>query len=121
MDVGSARDAGVTAASADQSMDALRVRPLPDRRGWQAAGQVSLATRPVWEQALSRLAQGDEEACHLELSAVTFVDVAGASALAVAAQGLSEGRRIVLEQPPAALRRVLDVFWPDLPAIEVVA
>jgi anti-anti-sigma factor len=92
-----------------------------DRPGWQASGEISLITRPAWEQTLQQLALSDEEACHLELSAVTFMDVAGVSALAVAAQGLPQGRRIVLEEPPAALRRVLEMFWPDLPAVEVIA
>nr|WP_079103583.1 STAS domain-containing protein [Streptomyces aurantiacus] len=97
------------------------MRPLAGRTGWQAAGEISLATRPVWERALHRLALEDVEVCHLELSAVTFVDVAGVCALAVAAQGLPEGRRIMLEQPPATLGRVLDMFWPDLPGVEVVS
>ncbi|WP_434099545.1 STAS domain-containing protein [Streptomyces sviceus] len=98
----------------------MRVLPLTDRPGWQAAGEVSLLTRPAWEQALCHLARSDEETCHLELSAVTFVDVAGVSALAMTAQGLPQGRRIVLEEPPATLRRVLDLFWPDLLTVEVI-
>ncbi|GGX09411.1 STAS domain-containing protein [Streptomyces chryseus] len=108
-------------ASSARSTGALRMHPLADRPGWQAVGEISLITRPAWEQTLHQLALSDEEACHLELSAITFVDMAGVSALAVAAQGLPEGRRIVLEEPPAALRRVLDMFWPDLTAVEVVA
>ena len=94
--------------------------PLTGRPGWRAAGEISLLTRPAWERTLDRLARSDEEACHLELSAVTFVDVAGASALAMTAQGLPQGRRIVLEEPPATLRRVLDMFWPDLLSVEVM-
>ena len=94
--------------------------PLTDRPGWRAAGEISLLTRPAWERTLDRLARSDEEACHLELSAVTFVDVAGASALAMTAQGLPRGRRIVLEEPPLTMRRVLDMFWPDLLSVEVM-
>jgi ABC-type transporter Mla MlaB component len=94
--------------------------PLTDRPGWQAAGEISLLTRPAWEQTLDHLARSDEETCHLELSAVTFVDVAGVSALAMTAQGLPQGRRIVLEEPPATLRRLLDMFWPDLLSVEVM-
>lgn len=114
-------EADALGASPVRSTGALRVHPLADRPGWQAVGEISLTTRPAWEQALHQLALSDEEACHLELSAITFVDVAGVSALAAAAQGLPEGRRIVLEEPPAALRRVLDMFWPDLPTVEVMA
>ncbi|MET7732024.1 STAS domain-containing protein [Streptomyces sp. NPDC005402] len=96
------------------------MRPLTDRPGWQAVGEISLLTRPAWEQTLHHLARSDEQACHLELSAVTFVDVAGVSALAMTAQDLPQGRRIVLEEPPATLRRVLDLFWPDLLTVEVM-
>ncbi|MGW7244013.1 STAS domain-containing protein [Streptomyces sp. NPDC054804] len=117
----SSGEADASTASSARSTDALSVHPLADRPGWQAVGEISLITRPTWEQMLHLLVLSDEEACHLELSAVTFVDVAGVSALAVAAQGLPEGRRVMIEQPPSALRRVLDMFWPDLPTVEVVA
>ncbi|MFF8726271.1 STAS domain-containing protein [Streptomyces sp. NPDC015171] len=119
--MGSSGEADAPAASPAPSTDVLSVRPLADRPGWEAVGEISLITRPAWEQLMHLLVLSDEEACHLELSAVTFVDVAGVSALAVAALGLPEGRRVTVEQPPAALRRVLAMFWPDLPAVEVVA
>ncbi|NEC86497.1 STAS domain-containing protein [Streptomyces sp. SID12501] len=101
------------------------MRPLRDRAGWRAVGEITSATCPAWERALEelslRMTLREEIVCHLEMSAVTFVDVAGASALAVAAQGLSPERRIVVERPPAALPRLLEMFWPDLSVIEVVA
>ncbi|WP_280847349.1 MULTISPECIES: STAS domain-containing protein [unclassified Streptomyces] len=115
-----ARGTDALSAWPSPSAGALSVLPLTDRPGWQASGEVSLLTRPAWEQTLCDLARSDEETCHLELSAVTFVDVAGVSALARTAQGLPRGRRIVLEEPPATLRRVLDVFWPDLLGVEVM-
>jgi anti-anti-sigma regulatory factor len=118
--VDSSRRADTSSASPGPPAGDLRVLPLTDRPGWQAAGEVSLLTRQAWEQTLSHLARSDEETCHLELSAVTFVDVAGVSALAMTAQGLPQGRRIVLEEPPATLRRVLDLFWPDLLTVEVM-
>jgi hypothetical protein len=49
------------------------------------------------------------------------VDVAGVTDLAVTAQCLSEGQRIVLHRPPAQLPRILELFWPGLAAIEVAA
>ncbi|EDY60594.1 anti sigma factor [Streptomyces sviceus ATCC 29083] len=118
--MGSSGEAGTLSASPGPPTSALRVLPLTDRPGWQAAGEVSLLTRPAWEQALCHLARSDEETCHLELSAVTFVEVAGVSALAMTAQGIPQGRRIVIEEPPAALRRVLDLFWPGLLTVEVM-
>lgn len=98
----------------------LTVCPLPDRPGVRAAGEISLSTRVTWEAALERLAAPGHEVFHVELSAVTFVDVAGASALALTAQSLGAGRRIVVSRPPLTLRRLLELFWPGLPALEVV-
>ncbi|WP_345621322.1 STAS domain-containing protein [Streptomyces ziwulingensis] len=84
------------------------------------AGEVGLSTLPAWRQALEQVVREDEDV-YLELSSVTFVDVAGAGALADAAGRLTEGRRLVLHRPPAALRRVLEMLWPDLTEIEVCA
>ncbi|WP_371671740.1 STAS domain-containing protein [Streptomyces sp. NBC_00289] len=98
---------------------ALSVSPLTGRSGLRVAGEVGLATQVIWERALERAVREDEDVYHLELSAVTFVDVAGAGALAAAAQRLEDGRRIVLNRPPATLQRVLEMFWPELAAIEV--
>ncbi|MET7472932.1 STAS domain-containing protein [Streptomyces sp. NPDC005648] len=104
----------------------LTVFPLPGESGLRVGGEVGLATLPVWERALARAVHGADRvyrlelaAYRLELSAVSFVDVAGADALVAAARSLDEGRRIVLQQPPPTLRRLLDLFWPGVPTIEM--
>lgn len=97
----------------------LTVRPLADGRGVRAAGEIGLATHTIWERVLEQAVRGGETVYHLELSEVTFVDVAGAGALAAAAERLGDGRRFVVRRPPPALSRVLDLFWPDLSTIEV--
>ncbi|WP_225889089.1 STAS domain-containing protein [Streptomyces resistomycificus] len=97
----------------------LKVSPLAERSGLRVVGEVGLATYEVWEGALEQAVRGDGDVYHLELSSVTFVDVAGTGALAAAAQRMGDGRRIVLNRPPHALRRVLEMFWPDLSSIEV--
>ncbi|MDW4903883.1 STAS domain-containing protein [Streptomyces sp. ADMS] len=117
----SSRQGNARASLPVPSGNVLRLRPLPDRAGWRAVGEITSATCPAWEQTLEQLTRRNELVCHLEMSAVTFVDVAGASALAVAAQRLPAGRRIVVERPPSALRCLLEMFWPDLSVIEVVA
>jgi anti-anti-sigma regulatory factor len=99
----------------------LRFRPLTGRTGLKVAGEICLPTHAVWESALERVVQQDESAYHLELSEVTFVDMAGVTALAVTAQSLDHGRRLVLDRPPTSLSRLLELFWPDLPGIEVAA
>lgn len=99
----------------------LELLPLPDRIGIRAAGEVCLTTHAVWERVLDELVGLSErsEDVHLELSAVTYVDVAGAGVVAAAAARLEPGRRIVLHRPPAALRLTLATFWPGLPTIEM--
>ncbi|WUH51333.1 STAS domain-containing protein [Streptomyces sp. NBC_00443] len=99
----------------------LTVSPLAGDIGWRVAGEITLATRRDWEQMLDGLVRSGAPVCHLELSAVTFADVAGVSALAVTAHNLPTERRIVAEQPPASMRRLLEMFWPKLHAIEVVS
>ncbi|WP_258054953.1 STAS domain-containing protein [Streptomyces sp. Ru71] len=109
---------GIPAGSADVA-PALTLLPLPGRSGLRAMGEISLGTRGEWERALEGVLCEDEDEYYLELSAVTFVDVAGVGALAAAAQRLPDGRRIVLHRPPAVVRRVLDMLWPGIAAIEV--
>ncbi|MFB7597714.1 STAS domain-containing protein [Streptomyces sp. NPDC056160] len=93
--------------------------PLTRQAGVRAVGEVSLATRGVWERVLEQALSGGEDVYRLELSDVTFVDVAGAGALADAARRLGPGRRMVLHRPPSTLPRILEMFWPGLPGIEV--
>ncbi|WP_030859675.1 STAS domain-containing protein [Streptomyces sp. NRRL S-37] len=95
------------------------MRPLAGGRGVRAAGEIGLATHTIWERVLEQAVREGEAVYYLELSEVTFVDVAGAGALAAAAGRLGDGRRFVVRRPPPALSRVLDLFWPDLPTIEV--
>lgn len=99
----------------------LEVSPLTGRTGVRAAGEVSLPTRELWRRVLEQAVREGEDVYYLELSALTFVDVAGAGALADAARRFGDHRRLVLDRPPPTLPRVLDLLWPGLPAIEVAA
>ncbi|GGS31786.1 MULTISPECIES: STAS domain-containing protein [Actinokineospora] len=72
-------------------------------------GDADLRNRPDFAEllrALCRQAVGD---VHLDLSEMDFVDVWGAVALVEAAGALSGGD-LVLHNPPAALRRLLDLL-----------
>ncbi|MFE0800361.1 STAS domain-containing protein [Streptomyces sp. NPDC058812] len=97
---------------------ALEVSLLPGRPGIRASGEISVVTRPSWEEALAELAQRHAGVSYVELSDVAFVDVAGVTALAVTALNLPEGR-VVVEHPPPQLPRVLEMFWPGQRRIEV--
>ncbi|MDL5199202.1 hypothetical protein [Streptomyces sp. ALI-76-A] len=117
-----AGEADARTASSTWFTDASRVHPSAGRPGRYAVGEVGSPARPAREQTLHQLFLSDEEACHLELSAVTFVDAGSVRVPALAAaQGLLEERRIVREEPPAAPRRVRDTFRPDPPTVEVAA
>ncbi|WP_030239244.1 MULTISPECIES: STAS domain-containing protein [unclassified Streptomyces] len=109
----------VPAAGSRDSVPRLAVFPLTGRSGVRAAGEIALTTRAIWEGVLDEAVREDDDVYYLELSDVTFVDVAGAGALAAAAGRLQEGRRFVVRRPPSALRRTLDLLWPGQTGIEV--
>ncbi|WP_258382950.1 anti-anti-sigma factor [Streptomyces sp. NTH33] len=62
--------------------------------------------------------EGEDVYC-LELSAVTFVDAAGAGVLADAPRRLGPGRRTVPHRPPPVPCRAGETFRSGLPGIEV--
>ncbi|WP_194813376.1 STAS domain-containing protein [Nocardia sp. XZ_19_385] len=94
-------------------MTALEVMPLPDRPGVRASGEITAVTRSSWEDALAELAERHTDVSFIELSDVAFIDVSGATALAVTVMDLPAGR-VVVERPPSHLPRVLEMFWPNL-------
>ncbi|MGA4800216.1 STAS domain-containing protein [Streptomyces lavendulocolor] len=85
----------------------------------RVSGQVYLDTLTDWERILGGLARREGD-IRMDMTDLSFVDVAGATSLARTAQRLPEGRRIVVRRPPASLTRSLELFWPELVAIEVV-
>ena len=97
----------------------LTIDSLSDGRRVRVAGTLDMTTRDLMATSLRPLlAAGDD--VHLDLSRLIFVDVSGATVLATSAQRLPAGRRLVLERPPRQLRRIIDLFWPELRCIEVV-
>lgn len=55
----------------------LTIVPLTDRLGARAAGEIGLRARTEWRDVLERLTRQDGDV-YLELSGITFVDVAAA-------------------------------------------
>ncbi|WP_378738137.1 STAS domain-containing protein [Nocardia brasiliensis] len=80
-------------------------------------GQVDLATHGSWRSALAELPSAPD--IHLELSELTFIDTHGTLILVEATNQSATGRRVVLHNPPVTLVRILDLFWPSLPTLEV--
>lgn len=116
MDVSHGVDRTVPASSCGGAV--LEIRSLSGRPGIRAAGEINVITRSFWEQGLEDLASAHRDVSFVELSDLMSIDVGGAAALAVTAQQLDTGR-IVVDRPPPELERILGLFWPDLPMIEV--
>ena len=82
------------------------------------AGEADLFTSDALRRALAAtVPQGAD--IHLDLSRLAFIDIAVARVLAGAAARLNPGRRMVLHEPPPALRRAIGLCWPDLDALEM--
>jgi len=108
-----------TAMISEQPQVGLRIDALGDGNRLSVAGTLDATTSARLENALRPLlATGTD--VHLDLSRLIFADVSGATVLATSAQRLPDGRRLVLERPPRQLRRIIDLFWPELPCIQVV-
>ncbi|MGV9346992.1 STAS domain-containing protein [Streptomyces spiralis] len=99
----------------------LEVRPLLERPGVYAKGEIGVSTRPMWQEALGQLSRRSESCLYVEMSQLTFIDVAGVTDLVMTARSLSGHRLLVLDQPPPQVPRILDLFWPGLVGIEVAA
>lgn len=82
------------------------------RDGLSVSGEIDLNGHDEWEHALRR-ATGLAAETHVHLAELRFIDVRGVTLLVNIADGLSEGRRIVLHDAPPSLRRVMRVLWPD--------
>jgi anti-anti-sigma regulatory factor len=82
------------------------------------AGDADLSECDALEQALAGpvAAHGD---VHLDLTALTFADVAVARLLARTAALLVPSRKLVLHRAPPALQRLVQMCWPDQPGLEV--
>lgn len=83
---------------------------------WSVTGEIDLVSRDSFETALSAL-PGDRDIT-LRLEGLTFIDVAGVRALAELSSRLAP-RRLILHDPPTPLRRILRLWWQDLPGLEV--
>src|SRR3954454_9267930 len=93
----------------------IEITAMAGPTGIRVAGEVDMATLPVWEVALDVMcgAPGDTV---VDMAGLTFIDVGGLRALARAAQSLrTQGRRISLCGVRPAIRRVIDVLgWTEL-------
>ena len=96
--------------------DLLTISPLNRRVGLRLDGEVDLLTVARLERALRGLPGVDGDV-HLELAGLRFIDLSGAAALAAFAASLGQGRRLLLQDPPLMLRRMISLLWPQQPGL----
>jgi anti-anti-sigma factor len=83
----------------------------PTERGFRLEGELDLATSRDLLTAI-RARPGDAPLT-LDFSGVTFMDSSGLRALLEAARGRGEGDVLVVLDPSAQVRRVLEISLPD--------
>ncbi|MCO8270213.1 STAS domain-containing protein [Actinoplanes sp. TRM 88003] len=93
----------------------LEITAIASPAGARVAGEVDLATMPLFDLALELLA-GCAVDVVMDLSAVTFIDIGGVRALAQATRRVRDaGRRLWLRDPSAEVRRMIDLLgWAAL-------
>ena len=77
------------------------------------AGEIDLATRDQFNQALRHMLGADGE-IRLDLRGVPFMDTHSVTAVVHCAQRLHrEGGRLIVEHPPSSLLRIFQILWAD--------
>ena len=86
--------------------------------GLKLTGEVDATNAHLVERALGDHARA-AGALHVDLSDVSFCDIAGIRALVSYAQGLDADRKLVLHGMPAQIEKVMNVMgWAELPGLE---
>ncbi|HYN92915.1 MAG TPA: STAS domain-containing protein [Pilimelia sp.] len=108
-------------ARPDAGATAVSLRALRDGPGevLRLVGEADEANRRELVSLLSGIDGGSPTDVRLDLSGLRFIDVAGAAVLLEAADRLGSGRRLVLQDPPTTLCRILTLLWPGEQTIEM--
>lgn len=80
---------------------------LDDDHGLAVAGELDLASEPLFRRALSRMAPGAQQ---LDLSEATFIDCHGARAVTEAVNDLGGRQRHVSVVAAASVRRLFELM-----------
>ena len=93
------------------SGDALSISRRVDPVGLVVLGEVDVATRDEFVEALAELGGADGDSS-LDLGGVPFMDTASVTAVVRCARRLrDEGGRLVITNPPASLLRIYRLLW----------
>ncbi|MFI9757477.1 STAS domain-containing protein [Streptomyces sp. NPDC051963] len=97
----------------------LHVIPTICPSGLRFEGEIDLCSRDLLAAALNEEVQFGIGDLHVDLTSVTFIDVAGIRIMTTAARRLSrDGRRLLLHGMPPCARKVLQLLrWETTPGL----
>jgi anti-anti-sigma regulatory factor len=101
---------------ADKQLVVLRTT---SPNGLSFAGEIDASNSHAVSEAITS-AQVPDRDLHIEVAGLGFCDISGIRAFVTAAEGLPEGRRMLLHGMPAQLETVIKaVGWNQIPALIV--
>lgn len=93
------------------SGDALTIMRSVDPAALLVFGEIDIATRDQFVEALAELGGADGDS-GLDLAGVPFMDTASVTAVVRCARRLhDEGGRLVVSSPPPSLLRIYKLLW----------
>jgi anti-anti-sigma factor len=97
----------------------LRVIPTICPSGLQFEGEIDLCSRDLLAAALHQSVLFGSGDLHVDLTGVTFIDVAGIRIMTTVAKTLNrDGRRLVLHATPPGARKVIHLLgWDTTPGL----
>ena len=101
-------------------MEELEITTTEDPFGLRLSGEIDMAIAPTLYEALL-VALADGRPVTVDMSDVSFIDSSGLKVILDAAAESAGDRPLIVQQPSAAVRRVLELFGMDLiPQIRIV-
>ena len=91
----------------------LQTSPLSGWTGLRIAGEVDISNHDQFRRALAPVFASGIIAVHLDVSGLRFIDVAGTREL-IALTRSHPHLRLIVHRPPASLRRIVEVLWPNV-------
>ena len=90
----------------------LETFPLSGWTGLRIVGEVDISNHDQFRRALAPVFAAGIIAVHLDVSGLGFIDVAGTREL-IALMKSHPHLRLIVHGPPASLRRIVEVLWPN--------
>jgi hypothetical protein len=90
----------------------LAIRPLRGRAGLMLAGEADITTRDALRAALAALPADGAGDIHLDLTGLRFIDLCCTREL-IAFTGRHPAVRLIAHDPPACLRRITALLYPQ--------